>query len=415
MKRTTVTQPASQQVNDDYRLLLSPAFAAMTKITENLFLTGVGGMTRENFAKNHIDFVVNITVDAPFWQDVESIRIALEDDANSNILHYLDFAVDKIHEAITKRQAHVLVHCVAGVSRSATIVIAYLMKVRRLDLKSAFNYCYNLRPIIRPNNGFMVQLINYEYQLFGRASSVRMIEADVDGTLIKVPNFFIEEHPRLVLLEVLRTRDDNQKSLSQNSGATMTSQKITPGLHHQSLAQASTSTLTCTQTNSSTMAQSFLTHLQNPISKSPNSTKMTQSQSGQLQTLTRNNNSNTKRLQHPHFVAGHQHKPRAVVSAASKATSIISQVPSQMGSSGASSATSTSQISPASSVAPKTNSLSTQATQPMFQHQPEQEQQQEQPQSQPQQQTQQQRSTVIGSKRANMVKSAIPATPRSKD
>ena len=152
--------------SDDYQLLLTPLFAAMTKITDHLFLTGVGGMTRENFRKNHIDFVVNITTEAPFWEDIESMRLPLEDDVQANILPYLDMAVDRIDEAISKRSAHVLVHCVAGVSRSATIVIAYLMKIRRMDLKSAFNYCYNLRPVIRPNNGFMVQLINYEYQLF---------------------------------------------------------------------------------------------------------------------------------------------------------------------------------------------------------------------------------------------------------
>lgn len=180
----------------------------MTKITDNLFLTGVGGMTRENFRKNHIDFVVNITTEAPFWEDVESMRLPLEDDTSSNILPYLDTAVDRINESISKRNAHVLVHCVAGVSRSSTVVIAYLMKYRKMELRQAFNYCYNLRPVIRPNNGFMLQLMNYEQSLFNK-QSVRMVDVDVDGTIIMVPHFFVEEHPRLVLLEVLRVRNNN--------------------------------------------------------------------------------------------------------------------------------------------------------------------------------------------------------------
>lgn len=186
-------------------------FASMTRITDNLFLTGVSGMTRENFRKNHIDFVVNITTDAPFWEDIESIRLPLEDDVNANLLPHLDTAVDRIHELITKKNFHVLVHCVAGVSRSATVVIAYLMKYKKLDLRSAFNFCNSLRPVVRPNNGFMQQLINYELQLFGK-NSVVMVEADVEGTIINIPNFFIEEHPRLVLLEVLRVKDKNSKS-----------------------------------------------------------------------------------------------------------------------------------------------------------------------------------------------------------
>lgn len=191
--------------SDEYRLLLSPMFAAMTRITDHLFLTGVGGMTRANFRRNHIDFVVNITTEAPFWDNTESMRLPLEDDVATNILPYLDSAVDKINEAITRRNAHVLVHCIAGVSRSATVVIAYLMKCKHMSLRQAFNYCYNLRPVIRPNNGFMAQLISYEQQLFGR-QSVWMSDAEVDGTIVRIPHFFVEEHPRLVILEVMRVR-----------------------------------------------------------------------------------------------------------------------------------------------------------------------------------------------------------------
>lgn len=192
--------------NADYQLLLTPLFAAFTKITDHLFLTGVGGMTKENFRKNHIDFVVNITTEAPFWEDVESMRLPLEDDPSTDILPYMNTAVDRINEAIERRNAHVLVHCVAGVSRSATIVIAYLMKYKRMSLKGAFNFCYNLRPVVRPNNGFMRQLINYETGLFG-GTSVHMVDANVDGTLINVPHFFIDEHPNLILLEVMRVRE----------------------------------------------------------------------------------------------------------------------------------------------------------------------------------------------------------------
>lgn len=202
-------QANQQNQNDDYLLLLKPEFSAMTKITDHLFLTGVGGMTKANFRKNHIDFVVNITTEAPFWEDIESMRVPLEDDPNANILPYLDTAVDRIQENIVSRNYHVLVHCVAGVSRSAAIVIAYLMKFKKMTLRDAFNYCYNLRPVIRPNNGFMMQLINYEITLYGRGS-VHMVDANVEGTIVHIPNFFIEDHPRLVMLEVLRVKEQQR-------------------------------------------------------------------------------------------------------------------------------------------------------------------------------------------------------------
>lgn len=189
----------------------------MTRITDHLFLTGIGGMTRENFRRNHIDFVVNITTEAPLWEDVESMRVALDDDSSSNILAHLDQIVDKINDVITQRNAHVLVHCVAGVSRSATVVIAYLMKYTHMSLRNAFNYCYGLRPVVRPNNGFMAQLISYEQQLYGR-TSVNMVELEHEGVIINVPNFFIEEYPSLLTLESLRVKEQlRQNALSPSN------------------------------------------------------------------------------------------------------------------------------------------------------------------------------------------------------
>jgi hypothetical protein len=89
----------------------------------------------------------------------------------------------------------ILVHCTAGVSRSATIVMAYLMHAHRLTLKQAFVHvklrrtavrsghpsaatalhsCLSLIPrhslVRRPNGGFMEQLWKYERDLHGSSS-----------------------------------------------------------------------------------------------------------------------------------------------------------------------------------------------------------------------------------------------------
>ena len=48
----------------------------------------------------------------------------------------------------------VLVHCHAGVSRSATCVIAYLMQERDLAFEDAFSFASKRRPVIFPNMGF---------------------------------------------------------------------------------------------------------------------------------------------------------------------------------------------------------------------------------------------------------------------
>ena len=60
------------------------------------------------------------------------------------------------------RGGAVLVHCYAGVSRSATCVIAYLMQERDLNFEEAFSFASKQRPVIFPNMGFQQQLKQFE-------------------------------------------------------------------------------------------------------------------------------------------------------------------------------------------------------------------------------------------------------------
>lgn len=50
----------------------------------------------------------------------------------------------------------------AGVSRSSTMTIAYLMKIKKMSFQDAYKYTLDRREIIEPNGGFMKQL-----KLFG--------------------------------------------------------------------------------------------------------------------------------------------------------------------------------------------------------------------------------------------------------
>ncbi len=75
---------------------------------------------------------------------------------------------DENYEWVTKmKQANkkVLFHCAAGVSRSASFVIAYLMKANQISYLQAYNLVKTKRPIIRPNSGFVQQLQEYEKYL----------------------------------------------------------------------------------------------------------------------------------------------------------------------------------------------------------------------------------------------------------
>lgn len=60
----------------------------------------------------------------------------------------------------------VFVHCNAGVSRSAAIVIAYIMKKEKFPYMQAFELLKQVRPCVRPNDGFIRQLKLLENDLF---------------------------------------------------------------------------------------------------------------------------------------------------------------------------------------------------------------------------------------------------------
>ncbi|KAI9587375.1 hypothetical protein GQX74_003221 [Glossina fuscipes] len=55
----------------------------------------------------------------------------------------------------------ILIHCNAGISRSPSVVIAYLMHYRGMDFQTAYKYVKTKRPCIQPNEGFLIQLKNY--------------------------------------------------------------------------------------------------------------------------------------------------------------------------------------------------------------------------------------------------------------
>ncbi|XP_061842164.1 dual specificity protein phosphatase 26-like [Nerophis lumbriciformis] len=75
-------------------------------------------------------------------------------------------AADFISMALS-RGGKVLVHCQVGVSRSATLVLAYLMLKQRLTLVEAICAVKENRGVI-PNRGFLRQLIHLDWQLFGK-------------------------------------------------------------------------------------------------------------------------------------------------------------------------------------------------------------------------------------------------------
>ncbi|XP_064207417.1 dual specificity protein phosphatase 14 isoform X1 [Anguilla rostrata] len=150
----------------------------IAQITPSLFLSrGNVASNRSLLLSKGITCVVNATIELPNfnWPHVEYVKVPLADMPHSPISLYFDSVADKIHSVGRGKRGAVLVHCAAGVSRSATLCLAYLMKYHRVSLAEAHAWVKARRPVIRPNAGFWRQLIEYERKLFGR-NSVKMVQ-----------------------------------------------------------------------------------------------------------------------------------------------------------------------------------------------------------------------------------------------
>ncbi len=84
-------------------------------------------------------------------------RFVVEDDPTEKISDHFLTAHAIISQAL-KANKRVIVHCKAGMSRSPTLVIAYLMIENNWSYDYAFNYVKRHRQIISPNHGFISQL-----------------------------------------------------------------------------------------------------------------------------------------------------------------------------------------------------------------------------------------------------------------
>lgn len=78
-------------------------------------------------------------------------------------MQWLDIAVGVVEKCVENGWS-ILVHCDAGMSRSATVVVAYIMKRDGLSADDALNYVLRKRAIA-PNQYFLVGLMDWEQYL----------------------------------------------------------------------------------------------------------------------------------------------------------------------------------------------------------------------------------------------------------
>lgn len=139
-----------------------------TRILPNLYLGCQRDvLNKELMQQNGIGYVLNASNTCPkpdFIPESHFLRVPVNDSFCEKILPWLDRSVDFIEKAKASNGC-VLVHCLAGISRSATIAIAYIMKRMDMSLDEAYRFVKEKRPTISPNFNFLGQLLDYEEKI----------------------------------------------------------------------------------------------------------------------------------------------------------------------------------------------------------------------------------------------------------
>jgi len=84
--------------------------------------------------------------------------VSLRDSVTDDLLEVLEEACDFIRDSLKSNDGGVLVHCAKGVSRSASVVIGFVMEDMDLEYDTALRYVRQGRSKVKPNPGFEAQL-----------------------------------------------------------------------------------------------------------------------------------------------------------------------------------------------------------------------------------------------------------------
>jgi len=174
VERTFAFLTGNHFINYHYGALLSKSLKVLPvrdfdaqEIVPNLFLGDVyAAHNTKELKKRKITHIVTCTVGVvpPYPEHFKYKHLKILDCAAENINEHFAETSQFISDAL-EDGGKVLVHCIRGVSRSATIVVAYLMTALKVSHEEAVERVRVKRPVARPNYGFMMQLEVYETKL----------------------------------------------------------------------------------------------------------------------------------------------------------------------------------------------------------------------------------------------------------
>ncbi|KAL4063479.1 hypothetical protein V8B97DRAFT_2026422 [Scleroderma yunnanense] len=137
----------------------SDALVSVSAVIDDSLYIGnlASALSQDVHKKFGITHVLSVCAEHTFEPKPNWLAVVVQDSEYEDLLIHFPQTCAFIQTALDKG-GRVLVHCMMGVSRSATVVCAYLMMTQRISAKAAIQYLQKRRSQVHPNFGFRKQL-----------------------------------------------------------------------------------------------------------------------------------------------------------------------------------------------------------------------------------------------------------------
>ncbi len=138
-------------------------FTKPTHVIDNIYIgNSLNASNYYELEDYNITHVINVSEEISnyFPDDMDYLRISVSDTNDASLESYFGRALRFIQEA--GDDSNIFIHCFMGSSRSATIVVLYLMKYHKMSFNQAYKFLKNKRPVVNMNVSFAEELQDIE-------------------------------------------------------------------------------------------------------------------------------------------------------------------------------------------------------------------------------------------------------------
>jgi protein-tyrosine phosphatase len=150
---------------------LSWFFGYPTYIKDKIYLgSAFNAATKSTLDTLNIKYIINVTdkIENYFPNCYHYETYIIDDNDQQHIIPFLDKSYKKIKEFQEKNDGNILVHCVMGASRSASIVCYYLMREYNFNPKEIYQAMKLKRECVNPSFTFYNDLVS-EYKKINKS------------------------------------------------------------------------------------------------------------------------------------------------------------------------------------------------------------------------------------------------------